>query len=596
MRRLVLSAPLAFAIVAMGNGQQLPPAFRSGVDLVTVDFLAFDSAGRPMAKLAQADVSLKVDGRARPIQSMQWIQVADPVSGGGVRPETIPPPFASNTVGDAGRAVVIVLDDESLRTGREAPLRRAVNRFLSLLSPRDRVALVTMPYGGVKVDFTNEHAKVGESLSKIAGQASQSSEDGSQAACRTRRTLESLLDLLKGLGAQESPTTVLFVTTSLSAPRRDAPVTMAPGQCELKVELFQQVGIAASDARAQFYVIQPEDPAIALGRLQTENIAGAGFHGSDNPLEGIEHLSGVTGARRLHLATAGDDTLIQVLNETTGYYLLAFEPAPQDRNGQRHRLELTVAGDATLRVRPDVMIARPDARKSSPTPQAMLRAPKVFRELPMRAIGYSSRDREGRIKVIAMAEPIEPGVQLRSASAAVFDRNGKLTAQSTADAAALASTPMITALVAPPGAYRLRVAATDLEGRVGTADYDLVAELVPAGPLTVSSMMLGLSRKGGFSPRMVFGAEPVAVAYMEVYGDTRGTPVTVTLEVATTPNDPPALSIPGAVDNTPASDRRIATAAIPLGALPPGDYIVRAVFSMEGQPSGRVIQTMRKAR
>lgn len=160
MRRLVLSAALAFAIVAMGNGQQLPPAFRSGVDLVTVDFLAFDSAGRPRANLAQADVSLKVDGRARPIQSMQWIQVADPVSGGGVRPETIPPPFASNAMGDAGRAVVIVLDDESLRTGREAPLRRAVNRFLSLLSPRDRVALVTMPYGGVKVDFTSEHGKV----------------------------------------------------------------------------------------------------------------------------------------------------------------------------------------------------------------------------------------------------------------------------------------------------------------------------------------------------------------------------------------------------------------------------------------------------
>jgi hypothetical protein len=193
-----------------------------------------------------------------------------------------------------------------------------------------------------------------------------------------------------------------------------------------------------------------------------------------------------------------------------------------------------------------------------------------------------------------MAEPVEPGVQLRSASAGLFDANGRLTAQATADAAALASTPMITALVAPPGAYRLRVAATDTDGRAGTADYVLVAELAPAGPLTVSSMMVGLSRKGGFSPRLVFGSEPVAVAYIEIYGKTNAARLSVTLELATTPNGPARLSIPGVVAETRASDRRIATAAIPIGALQPGDHVVRAVVAMDGQPAGRVIQTIRK--
>jgi VWFA-related protein len=590
---LVVSFALAVA-VPDGQEAQQPPSFRSGIELVAVDFLALDGTGRPLSDLTPDEIAIKLDGRLRPIRSVHWIQLADPPLSGDPA-AIVPAPFGSNTRADAGRAILIALDDESLRTGREAPLRRAVNRFLSALSPRDRVALVTMPYGGVKVDFTNEHDKVGQILSTIAGQASRGDEDGSQAACRTRRTLESLLGLLNGLGTPESPTTVMFFTTALSGPRRDAPVMLAPGQCELKVELFQQVGVAASDARAQFYVIQPEDPPI-VGALQTENIAGANFRGSDNPVEGIEHLSGATGARRLHLATAGDDTLLRVLDETAGYYLVAFEPEPRDRNGERHRLEVTAARAAEVRVRPDLLISRAGTRKPANTPQSMLRAAKVFRELPLRAIGYASRDAAGKVKVVAMAEPVEPAVQIRSASAAVFDAQGKLTAQSTADAAALASTPVVLGLVAPQGVYRLRVAATDSEGRAGTADYEFSAELVPAGPLTVSSVMLGLSRSGGFIPRMLFGSEPVAIAYMEIYGDPGASPVSVMMELAGTPDGPARLSIPGAVSATRAADRRIATGAIPIGALPPGDYIVRAVVAMEGQPAGRVSQTIRKTR
>lgn len=575
-----------------GPQESQTPVFRSGVELVAVDFMALSPDGTPVTDLKPEEVTIRVDGRTRLLRSLQWIQVA----GAHVKAaDWVPPPFGSNTASDAGRGIIIVLDDESLTTGREAPLRSAVRRFLSALTPRDRVALVTMPYGGLRVDFTNEHDKVAQVLGTIAGQASRS-ETGSDAACRTRRTLESLAGLLEGLGEPEGPTTVMFFTTGLSGPRRDAPITLAPGRCELRVEEFQQVGFAAIGARAQFYVIQPDDPALKLGPQATENIAGAGFLGSDNQYEGIEHLSGVTAARRLHLGTAGDDTLNRIVRETTGYYLVSFVPDRAERNGQRHRLDVSVSRPGTLiRARPEVLIARADARGRPPnTPQNMLREPKVFRELPMRAVGFVSRDPSGNLKVIAMAEPIESDTELRSASAGLFDENGRLSAQSTADATALSATPVITGLVAKPGAYRLRVAATDASGRAGTADYDLEAELAPAGPLTLSSMMVGISRGGGFSPRLQFGSEPVALAYLEIYGPTSGAPVSIALEIATSPNGPAKLSIPGAVAETRSADRRLATAAIPIGGLPPGDYVIRAVVRMEGQPSGRVVRTIRK--
>jgi VWFA-related protein len=591
---LVPGAVLALGAAHPSASQQdaQPPVFRSGVELVAVDFLALSPDGAPVRDLKPEEVTLRVDGRTRLLRSLQWIQVAGPSLHTA---DWIPPPFGSNTAADAGRGIIMVLDDESLTTGKEAPLRSAVKRFLSALTPRDRVALVTMPYGGVRVDFTNEHDKVSQVLATIAGQASRG-ETGSDAACRTRRTLESLVGLLEGLGHPEGPTTVMFFTTGLSGPRRDAPVTLAPGRCELTVELFQQVGFAAIGARAQFYVIQPEDPALKLGPSPAENIAGAGYLGSENQFEGIEHLSGVTAARRLHLSTAGDETLGRIVRETSGYYLVAFVPDRSERNGQRHRLEIGVSRPGTLvRTRSEIVIERADARGRQPnTPQNMLREPKVFRELPMRAVGFVSRDPGGNLKVIAMAEPIEPGTALRSAAAALFDGNGRLSAQSTADATALSATPVITGLVAKPGAYRLRVAATDESGRAGTADYDLEAELASAGPLTLSSMMVGISRGGGFSPRLQFSDEPVALAYLEIYGQTNGAPVSIALEIATSPNGPAKLSIPGAVAETRSPDRRLATAAIPIGGLPPGDYVIRAVVSMPGQPSGRVVRTIRK--
>ena len=51
---------------------------------------------------------------------------------------------------------------------------------------------------------------------------------------------------------------------------------------------------------------------------------------------------------------------------------------------------------------------------------------------------------------------------------------------------------------------------------------------------------------------------------------------------------------PDAVSESRSGERRLATIAIPIGALPPGDYIVRAIVSLEGQPAGRVSRTLRK--
>jgi hypothetical protein len=339
---LCLASPAGDAASREPGAAQATTAQRPS-DIMAVDFYAVAADGLPVANVKAEEVQLKIDGRVRPVKWLEWIPVAEPPSSDPSAPPAapIPAPYGSNAERDAGRSFVLAIENESFRPGRERPLRDAVDRFLGALSPRDRVGLVTMPYGGFRVHPTNDHARVKAELAKVGGQGS-SNETGSEMACRTRRTLESLVGLVSGLGALEGPTNVLFVTSAMAGPRRDAAISLAPGMCELTVDLFAQVGAAVGAARTMFYLIQPEDLMIKPGVAMAEGIAGANFRGSDNPLEGIEHLAGVTGAQRLSLASTGESTLVRIARETAAYYMLGFEVQPGDRNNASRQIDVRV--------------------------------------------------------------------------------------------------------------------------------------------------------------------------------------------------------------------------------------------------------------
>jgi hypothetical protein len=42
-------------------------------------------------------------------------------------------------------------------------------------------------------------------------------------------------------------------------------------------------------------------------------------------------------------------------------------------------------------------------------------------------------------------------------------------------------------------------------------------------------------------------------------------------------------------------ERRMIVGAVPIASLPPGDYIIRAIVSVDGRPVGRVLRTLRKS-
>ena len=576
------------------QSQQKPP--ERGVELLAVDFAAVSADGTPVIDLKTEEVTLRVGGSARPIRSLQLIETAAATDDAVV--ESLPPPFGSNTSTEAGRAFALVIADDSFPPGRETPLREATDLFLKRLSPRDRVSLVTMPYGGIKVPFTNDLSRFRMALSKIVGRA-PAVQDGSSLACESRRTLESLVGYLDTLGIRQEPATVMFVTAGMAAPRRDAPAMMAPGMCELTREMFDHVGVAAGAARAQFYVIQPMDLFNTGAAVQRENIAGVGYKGSDNRIEGIEHLAGVTGGKMLALTGSADTAFGRVLRERAAHYVAAITPERNDRSGRSQQLEIKVKRSGVeVRSRPHITFAKPEptlGRPTEPSPREMLSTTAIFRDLPLRASGFAAFDGTGdALRIVTLAEPAEPEVKIASLTAAIFDDDGKSLSHWSATNEELQRSPIIGAMPAQPGRYRLRVAAIDTTGRAGTVDYDVNAESVRTGPMKLSSLLLGLSRGGGFVPRLQFTTEPVAIGYVEMYGAVAGAKVSATLEVASTLNGPALVTVPLAIEAA-GTDRYIAKGAVPIGGLQAGDYSVRAIVGLEGHPMTRVVQTLRKA-
>ncbi len=600
-------------LIAPVEGRQARPVDERPPAL-EVDFTVVRDDGTPVTDLQVSEVNIRIDGRLRTIRAIRRVAAAAaPVGRGDAR--RVPRPYGTNQDANVGRSFVLLFDEESLMAGRESQVRGAVEGLLADFAPRDRAMVVALPFGGVRQPFTSDPARIRQAVAGAASRGASGGitadtrvqrdaflpsaaaqgtrgESGSEMACRTRRFLESLQGFLTGHVGRATPLTVVLFTAGLAAPRRDAPISMAPGMCELLVNDFELVGAAAGAARANFYLLQPSDIGFGTS-LWRESIAGNSFLGSDNPLEGIEHLAGTTGAVRLALDATGTSSLVRVARESSAYFVAELEPERREIFGRTRGLAVRVRRpDVTVRARPEITFVEPERARATTRPAVgdLLTSSVAALDLPLRVGGFTMREPGGHLRVGIVIEPAEPGVRLASAGAVLLDQDRIAGRWFAPDAA---ERPLLGAMAATPGRYRLRVAAIDTLGRSGLAEDDVEARLVPVGPLSLGSLILGVSRGGGVLPVLEFGAEPIAVASFDIYGGEAGLALTARLEVAREPDAAPFLTLPLALARAD-EYRVVATGSVPIGALPSGDYVVRGVIQLEDGAMGRVSRTLRK--
>jgi hypothetical protein len=583
--RVHLSAAFAIALLTAGvsaRQSQIATEQRPGL---LVDFTAVLADGTPAGELQPADVAVKINGRSRVVRAVRRISTA-PQAGPGPAPA-----FGTSNTLISGRSFVFIVDEESLMPTQRLLIANAVEGLVSAFTPADQAMVVALPFAGVKTAFTSDTARIRLAVSAISAHGSRN-ETGSDLACRTRRFLESLDAFLTPYAGRPSPMTIVLFTAGMGAPRRDAPAALAPGMCELLVDHYRRITAAAGAARANFFVVQPDDIAQTSQRWR-ESIGGTGYLGSDNPLEGIENMAGVTGGVRLPLNATGTGALQRVTRETSAYFVAEIERDANEVMDRSRPLSVRVLKrGVTARARPEITFTgpRPGTRTTRLALPDLLGSREAFTDVPLRAAGFTLREPDGRLRLGVVVEPADDAVELASLGAVLLDKDDVVARWIAGD---MLGRPLVGAMAVNPGSYRLRVVAIDKAGQVGAAEEAITVGLTPVGPLSLGSLMLGISRHDTVVPQLQFSTEPSAIASFDIYGGQAGMPMAAAVEVARDAEGPALLSLPLAlrrVDDT----RVIATGAVPIGALPAGDYVVRGVIRLDDGATGRVTRTLRK--
>jgi hypothetical protein len=587
-----LSVALAIGGVTLlgaqrGGGPDLPPP-------VTVSFLAVTADGQPLTDLDASDVTLRIGGRTRTIESLRLVEfgpeaapeaavgpAADADLGGG----TIPPPapYATNpevaaATGDV-RSVMIAINDGTIRPGTESGLRDAIRGFLDVLGPATRVALVTVPQGQHNVDFTTDRSALETALDQMAGRAppQMSSED---LRCLTLETLGELRNMLQGMAGASAPTSLVFVSAGLS----EAPIdSSSTSTCQVRADDYTVLTRVASAAQAHTFVLQVDGLSQSLrGEL------------------GLEALAGATNAQKSLVGNSGDVVLARVASETSVYYEASFRVDTSEQ-GRDLSLGIEVArAGVTIRAPSSVVFAESGGGgegggggDDEMSPQDMLREARGFADLQLKASASSSRidPTAEDLRVLALFEPADRSVPLQEAAAGLVTADGRLVAQWTAQPEELTAFPIMAAFNAVPGTYRLRVAATDVEGRRGAVDYDIEVGLHPADTIFISDLALVGPRGGGMAPILEFRDEANAVVYFELYGQPPAD-LFATIDLLRSMDGDIVTGVQLQAQPSAEADKLLITGTLAIRALDPGDYVVRVTIGRD--PPVTLYQTVRK--
>ncbi|MGQ0736129.1 MAG: VWA domain-containing protein, partial [Acidobacteriota bacterium] len=576
MGGLVAALALGGAVSALGTQDAV---FRTSVDLVTVDASVIGRDGGPVADLVADDFTVDVDGRPRRLVSAQFIAQPAP----GSRPAPLQAAhFTSNEHLDAGRTVVIAVDEAHIRRLEGRPALEAAATFLDRLDGSDRVAVTGLSRVGV-VEFSRDRAALKRRLATLVGQTDPvflqfniglleavEVADGSRTrladvvqrecgrslteyislaratddaagrdACpeqveqearamaqhaRTQATISmsALGALVSSLKTLEGPKTVILLSEGMVLDPRLVDVS--------------ELAASAKDARVTIYGLQMEIPTFEASQ---DRISPSFPRDLQMRGDGLERVVGATRGAVFRLNGGDPRPFERIATEISGYYLLAFEATDADRDGQLHRIKVGVSRRGVLiRARPAFRMA-PVVRSSSAR-QAdlvdLLRGGSGGSELPVRVATYTYLEPDSaRLRVVVS---VETGVPDGAASQVLLgyvltDGAGVIAAsgahQTPAGRHAFST-------VVPAGSYTLRVGGIDPLGRRGLVQRSFAAAVDRLSAVRVSDLILApvpVPATAVLQPLVDRVTDPRVATYVEVHaGDADLTGAHVTFEVS----------------------------------------------------------------
>lgn len=383
-------ASVAVLFDAVVSGQQR--SFKSGTDLVTVDVHVVNAAGDPVPTLRPEDFEVRVDGRARRLTTVQFVDYN----------ASVPSAHPAGVEAASTRTLLVLVDEANIRAGAARFVASAASAFIERLPIGDRVGVLTIPFSSSRIEPTTDRNAVKQILQRISGhlnaEANPVAEERSvglseafalgnderawsaviareclekrggqdpnrpgeasrecvaelQQAARARasdvrqRMIESVRNIAKALEAASQtpgPKTVILLSQELPVP--DTPALRSEFNSESAA-----VERAAARAQANIYVLQLDTPLFDVASRVHPATAQAD---ADVRSFGLETVATRTGGHRMLVSGKPEAAFERTARETSGLYLVGFEADPSDRDGKPHAVTVTTSRkDVKVRAR-----------------------------------------------------------------------------------------------------------------------------------------------------------------------------------------------------------------------------------------------------
>ena len=633
----------AFAVLAAASfgarpaaQSDQPPVFRSGVEVLEVDVSVVDGRGNPVTDLRGPEFTVTVDGQPRRVVSAEYI--ADVAPPGKRAAPKIDPYISNNTDRRPGRLIMLAVDRNNTDTNTIRGALDGLRSFINELSPEDRLGLMTFPPPGPTVDFTTNHKQTLDSLSRIIGaddplpsrfnisdyealvmddksnalaiqrllsracgdndpvNLSNCGRDVEQEAMgmaqqirrKTSESVSGLAVLLKNLADVEGNKSLIVISQGLM-------LEGAAGEASALAKL-------AAEARVSVNVLMLDTPRglASSGRLSETNT-----EDRDLREHGLEALASRSRGSLFRVIANPLYVFQRLGSEISGHYMLGVEPTDKDRDGKAHQIKVQVRRQGTaVRARQQFQYAvrSPGTWSRDVLMGKVLRSPSANTELPMRMTTYVYKDEApGKVKLVMAAEvdPVAGDGALDIAMGfALYNDSGRLVASGQERKIYSPNTdlPIVydLTMAVDSGSYRLRLAAIDLAGNSGSVERDVQAWKMDDQEIALGDLLLSPARgmkTGDIRPPVTLKIQDgQLVTYTELYTNKPGAleNTKVVFELADNAEGPTLRSDVGEIRERPDHTYRQAMAIMPVGALPPGPYVARAIISTGDKTIGKL--------
>jgi VWFA-related protein len=601
----MLAVTFALALPVAPFAQSQKPGFRSSVTLVEVDIVVTDKSGLPVRGLGQDDFEIFEDDRIVDLATFSAIDVA------GASPSLLPAAprsgsaFASNDRIDAGRLMLIVLDDVQVgfTAGRMAIVKSVARRAVERLGPADLAGVMTTSgrLGG-QAEFTTDKSRLIAAIERFVPQA----EHELPSIANAPPSIPGSNPQVERLVERRTPSAMAGLTTAARAlgtipHRRKGVLLISQGFPASLEEIIRdpKVGAAWESVREFMLTAQRNNVAVyTADPCGLEVDAGCTRTSRQN----LRTIAEETGGFAVVNTNAPDASIDRMLAENGTYYLIGYNSPAPPNDGKHHRIKVrSRVPNVEIRARQGYDAPAKAVNASSATPlEDLTRAAIPTAGLAMRVVAIPAPlpAKPSASVIVGIELPWAVATRARRIEFAIvaIDQQGTTRASvrfTTDFAVAEASTSSWTRtgsrIDVPPGEYHVRVAAVGGDHSQGSVFTEVSVPAFDA-ELGVGGLSLGAPSSSAIAAadrlRSVLTLIPLTTneiaphtaiaAQLPIKVSAKAAPNSLTIVASLVRSDGSRLII----DRTASPARSYASAggkvyrvAIPL-ALPAGTYRV----------------------